>query len=326
MEIVTVVKGGHQYGYGHLTRSSALINRFKDSFQIRFLLIGDNLAEKWLINKGYIVQRVTYDNWIQFVDYGKTRAVILDHHDADYEQVSILIKNKILTISLDEHGPSENIVDFSFDGFNKKSIDGPKKYYGFKYFIIRENIVNLKKEYMSVDNLKKNECLVSFGATDPYFKTELFIESKFIDIFNKINLVLGPGFDRALNFIPKNVQVFKNPSNFDDMLSQSNCNILSGGLTAIESLFLGKPTFIFGFTDDEKTNFNCHSGQSLIYLDISSDQSLEHSLDLFLSYYENNLLMNQLLTNSQKLIDGRGLDRMVEIIHNHLKRNSDEKI
>ena len=204
-------------------------------------------------------------------------------------------KNKII-ITLDWFGhekPDYNIVIYP----HTKPRSIVENLIGFKYIIIRDEILLLKKTKKI-----KNKALVCIGGGDLLNQGHLaaeYLNQKGFDV----TLIIGPISKRLLEI--KNYKVLINPKNFAELLASSSFVVTNGGGCMFESIFLNIPTCVLAQTEFEKNVSDLAlKSNAILGLGINSIKNLKTS-EINFKY-------------QQDLIDGLGKYRIFKIIENIL--------
>ena len=272
--------GGSKTGYGHISRSKALLS-FLISQGLNSSIYGISNESNSLIGSD------CHDN-------KDAKIIIFDSHK-NLDKLILKEKNNNKTvITLDWFGkenPDYNIIVFPH--FKPNSII--KSYVGFKYVIIRDEILILK-ETIKI----QNKALVCIGGGDLLNQGHLASESLYKKGFD-VTLIIGKSGKKA--FDTKMYKVLNNPKNFSELLASSSFVVTNGGGCMFESVFLNIPTWALPQTKFENNVVNCF---------INSNSIVGQGLDSLRNFKIEKLQ----IMNNKNIIDGLGKNRIFKIINN----------
>ncbi|RPG56602.1 MAG: hypothetical protein CBC56_002425 [Flavobacteriales bacterium TMED96] len=270
--------GGKEVGYGHLFRSRALNNIFLSN-GITSSLYGLTNEVNELIGKE------KFDN--QNAD-----VIVLDsHRNIESRLVNLKKQNKKI-ITLDWFGNEKPHINIVIHPHQKpKALT--KSFIGYKYVILRDQILNQKKI-----NRKKNQVIICIGGGDLLGQSNLaadYLAKKGLNVI----IVYGPSSNRFLK--SEKHKVLYNPSNFTSLIASSSLVVTNGGGCMFESIYLKTPTLVLPQTLFEKRVARIAKKNNAI-------------LGLGLSYLKNFKTELKMNNFNFKFIDGRGGMRIVEIV------------
>ena len=276
-KILILTETSKSIGNGHFVRTTALKNELKknNKYKIYFINLLHYKIQKEIINKFKNIDLVIFDTPIF------------------YKKIFLFFKsNQIPIFTLDwfhKYKPDYNIVIFKHKKFYSKK----KSFEGLPYIILRNSITNL-----SVRKIYNKNILIVIGGGDK--NNEGYEAAKIISKkgFN-VTLIEGP-----LAKYPNNrkFKILKNPNNFNKILNSFNTVITNGGTCLFESIFLKKKIFVLPQSRQEIKVAKFFKSKKLI-ID-SGFKKLSKCSELIKN---NNLL-------TKNLIDGKGLNRIVNII------------
>ena len=271
--------GSESIGFGHISRSLVLYEYLltKNVEASIFGLSSD--ANNFLSAKS--------------VDNISAKIVIFDSHSDSLNQ--FILKEKKLdkfVITLDWFGhvfPDINIVVFAHNTVNANKF----KYIGFKYIIIKNDILMLKHSPQ-----RNNSALVCIGGGDILDQGRHAAEilyKKGMDV----TLIKGP--TNMTDYSSNKFEVLIQPKDFTYLLSTASIVVTNGGGCMFESIFLKRLTFSLPQTIFESNiaKYALAHG-SILGIGLESIKS-----------FEINKKYNFLKKN---LIDGKGANRIFNII------------
>ncbi|MDC0515599.1 hypothetical protein OAN99_07290 [Flavobacteriaceae bacterium] len=274
--IKILTDGNSKIGYGHLSRSKALYYFIKYKFPTSLEIISERSSKSSNI----------FENKITIVDLplGYDREILKEKK-----------KTEIL-VCLDYFGDVSidyNIVIFP----HTKPVADISTFIGLDYIILRKDILTIKKN----KNPKENYFLVTIGGADINNHSISIAKSIYDQGFN-VKVCLGPLYNFVLdNKYP--FEVLNNPSNFHEVLNNASIVICNGGGTLFESLYLNKKCYVIPQSNEEEN---------------IAEYLLEKKLILGMGF--NNFCAENILKiineeiNQEYIIDGKGVERIFEII------------
>ena len=282
-KVLICCDGSPKYGYGHIKRSSALV--------------------KALLKRGLNAQLIIVSELVQiklelFIKQHLTTGIVI--FDLPYVLDDLILqcqKEGILTVTLDYFGkanPYINIIVFE----HKKIKTIYKKYVGFKFVIIRDEILQVKSKINFHNDL--NYVLVLIGGGDINDQGIKAAELLAHNGYN-VKLISGPYSKYPSN--PKLYTLYKQPKNLPELLLNANFIISNGGGSFFESIYLKKKIFVLPQTEFEK-NISNYFLENKMILGIGFK-----SLKMFLEKKEEAQAID-----FKVVIDGFGLDRIVDLI------------
>jgi UDP-2,4-diacetamido-2,4,6-trideoxy-beta-L-altropyranose hydrolase len=314
------VDGGGKIGYGHIVRCKALadILNKKDGCEILFFCKHLDTNSYARISNYKIVK---LDSSIIEEDIRKIKSydidfLIIDVMEFDKKKAEQFNTNfKCINI-----GGSGNGRIFSYvciDGIVYKKCECKQRALYFKgpeYIIIRNSISKLRSICRYVRH-NINNILLIFGGTDikdfTYKIIDILLE---IGVVGNVTAVIGNSCKKLSLRSSNKVSILNNPKDEDIAKAMAACDvaIVNGGMVAYELIALGKPVIIYPVT-----YLQSRTARYLDRIDISicggSEVSKQFVVDSLskLTYSRRKLISQQ----SKKIIDGKGLIRIANIIN-----------
>jgi len=257
-------------GMGHVVRCLALANELKNKYDcsIKFAMRKSTLGIK-KVKQSYpvLIPNVTdnlfdYEKWLDnCIKTTESDILILDVRDG-LSRVSLRnIKNtnSIKIVTIDDPEEKRLETDFAFyppvpqvEELDWTGYKG-KLFVGWDYVILRE-------EFLKTYPMPKNtitDIFISMGGTDPMNMTQFTINA--LDLVKEqfsVTIVLGLGYIfqgdllDSLSRVHYSYRILKNPENITEIMSGSDCAIISFGMTAYELVSLGVPSIYLCITED----------------------------------------------------------------------------
>jgi spore coat polysaccharide biosynthesis predicted glycosyltransferase SpsG len=272
--------GNHQIGYGHIRRSLALGARLQENgFLVNYIGLSEE-ANKLLPDA---------------TAKGSSVISIFDSITTSQDKVEQEKRAGKVTIALDWFGkePTPDINIGVFKHHTNKT--AKREFFGFEYTIIRDDILKLKSSEHSLND----QVVVCLGGGDLLQQSHT-VASSLVRKGYKVVLVQGP---LARNIeLSSEYEVLINPKNFPEILNLSSWAVTNGGGCLFEAMYLGKPVFVLPQTAEEvSVAQHVYSMKAVLGLGFNN-------LDLV--HTDSKIVC----ANAQKMIDGKGLDRICSLI------------
>ncbi len=308
MKIFILTEGGKNMGFGHLTRSIALLQAIKESYsniETEFVFSGDSEAEKfieilqvdgnvfdWHMNFPGILDKLKPEN-----------VVIIDSYLAEeniYNSISSIVSGKLVMI--DDY----NRIEYPKGIVVNPSIYGDKLDYSQKdgvTYLLGKDYIILRKEFWNVpekrNGEKVKEVLITFGgmiSSDFYEKIADFLKSRF-----KFNISL----------VNPEKEKLKAEKVLELILKADIC-ISGGGQTTYELARVGTPAVGICFAENQLDNLMSWSRNGFMeyigwYTEEDMLDKLEKAIILMLSEDER----KKRSKIGRSCVDGKGAERIV---------------
>jgi spore coat polysaccharide biosynthesis predicted glycosyltransferase SpsG len=328
--------GSNKIGLGHLTRQIDIANELKKlNYTIKFLsknyvegiellklnhfeviklteknqTIKNSIEE---INKSLSAKKGLYD--IIIVD-------LFNNFDNQKYLNSLKCFCKKIFVLSDE--PKQFFIEvdgvFAFsenqETFNYNMLK-TKYYTGLKYFPLHSKFQSVPRKNV---NKKVTNILLTFGGSDPNnFSSKVTTVLKQIDLNVSIILVLGLGFskemhNKVITEKTENIIIKTNIKNMKDHFIETDLCICSAGNTVIEALTCGVPCIVLPQTTLENERAKALEKKELIInlgLNFTHEQLIAEIQRLVSNYG----LRKKLSKNAQNSLDGKGIQRIINII------------
>lgn len=197
----------------------------------------------------------------------------------------------------------------------EKGMGGQKFFLGVKYCLLREEFTNMQKHRIEQ---QVTDVLITTGAADPENMSLKIAYACFsIDRDMVLHIVVGKAFvhKRSLEELQRqmsNVILYENPPKMSEIMQKCDLAIAAGGSTLYELSSCGIPTLAFIYAENQRL------GVELLEQDgyIGNLGDCEHWEKNFASNWQQIVfdyqLRKKMSEKMQKLVDGRGADRVVE--------------
>ena len=218
-------------------------------------------------------------------------------------------------------------VDVLINGNITGELFNYKSYYeneimllGLKYNLIRDEFKGLPSRKL---NRMIKEIMITTGGSDPFdlsyrLAKTILTDSAFRTV--RINIVAGSGFEnfdrlRELSRKNLNIVIYENVSKMSEIMLRSDIAISAGGSTLYELCACGTPTLAIIIAENQEAVVETLSNkgyiQSLGWYNRFSDEEFLNKLKLMCEDFEKRECYSK---NMQKLVDGEGVNRIVNTI------------
>ena len=326
LNVIFVVDGKRNTGLGHIYRSLTIAERLR-GHNILFLTngeLGKQLIERW----GYNVRIVkSYSEIIRVVSSFKPNLVINDILDTSEEYMRSLRKAvDAIIVNFEDLGNGSMYADLVFNALYEFSSPPPNHYYGYKYFILRDEfrLFPIKKYN---ENMRLTTMTIIFGGVDINNLTKLALNAienlGLKDIF--INVIVGPGYkhrselsDYVDNLLSRGykVKLHDTPNFIADIINSSDLVITSNGRTIYEVVSFAIPAISIAQNERELKHPFVYINKGVRFIGLASTLTVDTIADTIRVFAQNPRLLfkyNKML--HPYAIDIRqGIKRVMRII------------
>lgn len=324
-----------EIGTGHVVRAIKLANALSESnaFQELEILFATReaapyeLGAKLVRNAGYkIIDNTSLEPnsnlELQSILFSNPRVVIFDRLETSADLVIKLKKNNIFVITFDDLGDGQPHADLAIHPLLQTVEPKTNTYIGYDYFFSTPNISNsiknnpiASKVFVSFGGFDHRKLNISFLDLIPNIhgpsRYEIFVSNLDANVRYKLaNMARRIKATRSLE-----IDIYDRPLDYHVRLCNSDLAIVSGGLTAFECAQAGIPAIGIPQYKHQLENFKNLERYGCLKLG-SRDMVLDQEL---LSNLVSSISLDKMkrMTMSQcglRLIDGKGLDRVVNLI------------
>ena len=318
--------GGHEIGMGHIYRSIILAEKFKKlGFEIHFIVSKNKLVIEKIKQLG-VIHSVTNNEKSEIEIIKKINAdiIIIDLLKNFFPKRNnaywmSLKKNCKVLVSIDYSGNGSKYVDLGFHTlFKPGKMKAKKIFHDLKYCIIKKDFVKSGSSY----NVKKrlNSIIILQGGSDTRCIIPRIINSlELVKSSFKITVVLGPAFDcwqnleTAIKRSHRKIKILHDIKKMHLEMKKHDLAISAAGNTMIELLSLGVPSVIVcGERHELEIANEMQHRRAIINLGYGPQLSRTEISSSIASLVKNFHKRQLLSSTSKKVIDGRGLDRVVQ--------------
>ena len=335
-------------GLGHFTRCNAIAEVLSKTYKwkIHFMMGNECVVSQKDIDSCFEVhQRHKNQTKNKNVNHWRLEvtlkvgasAVLWDiNENIPLKFITELRKRNICIVTLDDPTKKRLFCDLAFyppvpqvKKMNWHNFLG-ENYCGWGWVPLRTSLLRNRKNLDENELINKKELslIISMGGSDPkgmIFYVLSVVESVSLPL--KTNVLLGPAFDKHSeldNFLKnckKKYSIYSDTFNVGKLFAEADLAIISYGVTAFEMALLGTPSLLICLTADhseaamtfdlKKISINLGEFNKLTKLKLAS--KLE-----YLS--KNNKERICMAKNGFEAVDGLGVVRIAEKIHNKVKK------
>ena len=316
MNILFLTSGSKESGLGHIYRISSLFNVAKNRKHLVDLLIDSDLTISKFINAfGGNEYNWSYEKNDLILLIKNYDCVIIDSYKLTKKMSDIISLNVSIPVFIDYLKKNTYlrgiVVNANNDSPNIK-VNNLIYLNGKKYLLIRNNFINYGKVKASIIN----SALIILGGTDVKELTVKIIEVVKPHILNLKVICSEEQINSINKFKYKNVQLYKkiNAQKMNELMNNVDIAISGAGQTLNELALNGIPTIMIGIAENQISNINYYEKNGFLYAGWWNDSDLFIKLINNIKILEDNNLRKEISNNVSKLIDGKGPDRVMDII------------
>lgn len=331
MKISIYCKASTHIGLGHLIRSFALAKQFvamAKGAKITFSIIGDVNLKKLVQYRGVSVKAYNSENEIAQIEYSEL--LILDMIEIGQDLLDLLVTNCELSVVLSPVFNCYDKIDYYFGrtkylNFEPSEFPKLRIYAGLDYAIIQDGCIKISAGTFEDNlNLGTFPIAVIMGGGDATNKTlEVLRALKKCTAPATFWVMVGEGYKYSLDELSDEIrrdtthEIILAKTNTSMWRILNNCVlcILPGGVTSFEAVYAGLPAI--NFFDNSNQEFLIReiteSGAAYNF-GVYSEQALDRICAFIDKIYLNRKELLQMHVSTKSLIDGKGSERIVQIL------------
>lgn len=324
--VVFCTEASEKIGFGHFMECLSIAMKLSDNgIKISFLINENKAAIRFLNNLGLSYHVYTDFSAIDsFLKKNNFLTCITNLRSVLLDIMKKIKQEGIKSVIIDELGNKHIIADVLINGAivedwhkyfypDKK----PKTYFGPSYMILGESFL----KYHNKEKEITGTVLVSMGGVDRSGTTLKLIKTlkEFKGIKKKV--VIGPGFYREdeLNIIKikldESFELLYDIKDLSNLIYESDITFSAGGNTLHEAACVGTPAVLLWEDQHEKEQAEWFAKKgAAINLGsgiIAKEEGVIEATDKLL---KDHIRWEKMSDKGKELIDGRGLERIVNII------------
>jgi len=321
MKLLIKTKGGHEQGLGDVTGSISVANEaISLGHDVCIAVEGDKSAIELVRCSGYPFHIVSNASLLAVLaSYQLPGSILLNQLNNPPELVAGLKELGWKVITLDDTGPASTLADIRINPeyFVNDSYSGPE------YIPLNP----VYREYHKKERIfpsRISSVLVTMGGSDTYGFTSTVMEALFnITWVLDITIIAGSAFQSDIFFkgtIGKSnhsVRVLHclSPKEMADAMLQADLAISGAGLTLFELACTGTPVVVVCNEpfEEETADYLEKKGFGL-NLGFHNPPCRGRITDIVMKIGEDGSARRQMSEQGRALIDGRGIERIVDLI------------
>ena len=325
-KVLILTEGSKEIGFGHITRMLAIYEAFLEkNIRPKFIINGDNTILDLIKNTDHEVY-----NWLKeekiFNEIQNSDIMIIDSYLADfnfYKKISELVK---LPVYYDDNNRLDYPRGIVVNGnIHAKDLNYPEKkdviyLLGIEFLPIRKEFWHVKERNIRE---KVQKIMITFGGNDFRDLIPLILKKIKDDYPEELKrVIIGKGFNNIKEIERQkdaNTELIFYPDadKIKEIMLDSDIAISAAGQTLYELSITGTPTIAIGVADNQKGNINGFTKNNLIkFAGWWDDENLVINLKKVLEELESFQLRKDISQKMQKLIDGKGVIRLVNELKN----------
>jgi len=319
---------GGDAGYGHLTRSLTLAEKFiKHDHYVAFVFNKNVEIPRNVINffDVFTVDDVDTSAHInKIIEVSLIDVLVIDSYKWNHESQFFDLSAKCTKVLFDDFClplPADIIINACPTTFYSKRTSSDKIYLlGSKFQMLKKDIIEIGA---STFQPSINKISVLMGGSDLFKMTEkwiLFFENFFRAHGTMFEVDIFCGHQEShKNFKSPSIKVYKSPANFLTLVSNSQLAISAGGQMLYELIAMGIPTLGYELGPDQRANLLALSSQGLIINlgDSSSSEFFCMVEKCLLSILDDENFRREMRKKQLIFLDHLGVDRIFKRIEDY---------
>lgn len=325
MELLFRADGSAKKGMGHIVRSIALAEEFRDRGHFVLFMVKEDQQAKAIIEKRHFEHIQYEENQQKLVELLKEKEIRVFISDVDEYSASFfseLRNESIYSVQIDIHRKMNLGVDLLVNGgiYGKELEEeaknaSQKALLGAEYNLLRKEFSQAKPK---VHKEEIEHVLITLGATDVHNLTEV-VTLLAMKVFPQALIHVVQGSDKnpfnseELSQNPQLIVYHKTPYMLQ-LMEKADLAICSGGITLYELAACGTPSLVITQAENQvrQTAFFA-TLEALIYYG-SSESYREETFKQHLEKLKDPILRYRLSHRARKTVDGKGVERVVDYI------------
>lgn len=322
--VIIRADGGPSIGGGHVARAKIIASALQaGGCQVHIISKENDWTKSVMADvECKVVFLRTSDNesliLSQAIKRLRAGLVIMDVQDTSPEYIRCLKETGVAVMTIDDDGRGAELADAAFRAGVKASKQPPvRDYFGLPYAILSPKIAELRERSISPAPGGKIDTVVCFfGTFDP--KGHWKYIRGLADHFPKFSF---KWFTLSSQPPHSNLEVRRlSGGDFFEAMLKADLALISGGVTLFETMALGRPAVVLPQAEHENDQAEIFSSEGAAVLVPAPNLDLLVSLlDALNQTPERLRLMHD---KGMSLIDGRGLERFVNVAHRLLNMAS----
>lgn len=318
-------RGNHKQGMGDVIGSLAIADAYRDRNPrdiITFIVDNDKEAIDAVLARAHKVEVV--DNLHQemtHIEEITPDVIVVNMFKNDVERLKYFKQYTLLLVTIDDPSGAARWADIRINPlyYNDDAITDPVYVALRKEFIRANKISKVIKDRVEI-------ILVTQGGADTCgFIPKIIGALDGVEKDCQIDIVIGPAFKHhqelkeTIDKSKRKFNIIHNATNMCELMQQSDLAITAGGNTMFELACVGVPGIVLcGEEFEEETAERMEKYGIVENLGFGARVSPEKIYERVRLLMENKSRRAEMSRRGQELIDGRGAERIVELIKEHL--------
>jgi len=333
--------GSARLGYGHLIRCLALADEMRAGYGcgIIFAIAPEKESLAILRKAGYRIEVIGNESEEEFLSRLVAEinpdAVVFDNLiELDRQVLDRWRQRGIIIVAIDDPTSKRLAADLVFyppvPQVNKMNWRGfcGELFSGWQWVILRREFF---ARYNGSPGQGKDKTLVvvTMGGSDPKGLTLKAVEA--LEVLGEdfdTSILLGPGFsyDNALQSLlrtsSRQYNVFRNHDDVSGLFAKADLAVASFGVTAYELAASGVPSILLCISEDHVLSASAFEAAGIgLNLGLSNDIETERIGQAVRNLINNRQLRDNMSAKARSLVDGKGVQRIAEVIVSRLRHS-----
>ena len=325
--IAFLLRAGHKSGLGHWFRCQALTIELERQgiSDINFVLPREPGQDRLTCAPpGHLVRIDAIDagTIVCVLESLHAEAVILDLPDTSEDLVHALRRWPLA--SLGSGGPGRDVVPIRIDGMLPRpgygdDFRGAFRYEGPEYIILRPEFASLRGRRREPQDPPES-VLVMLGGSD-LRGWSVRIARLVLRVWPeaRVYVVLGPAANEVMLPLNSRIELLYDPPHVSELMAKAEVAVLSGGIALYEALSVGVPTLAIPVVRAQEPVVRACAEADLVEApQLDSDRLVEDAV-LFALRRMTSSRRRTLIANMMGVVDGRGAQRVADILLDHFR-------
>lgn len=324
-------------GFGHFSRCLNVANSLKrNKIQVSFIIDYNKyvitklkkLKFSFIVVPKHFSQSSEFEFTRDYLQKHRSDALIIDMREFGENLSKFLYEHNFKTILFDDAWCKNVYADLLFNGTNvaqyhNYEIINPnsKQFLGPKFWILNDKFIHYRKKSISIKKKRQYTIVISLGGSDADNLTSHVVKS--ISKLENLNayVIVGPFFSkykRLKQFIKSgnsvNIKLITHSNEIWKSFSLADIAISNGGNTLFELACLGIPTLCIPSVKHEikyTESFALHNFSKNLGLRQKNPTKINNAI---LELLNDHKLQKTMCVSGKKIVDGKGLSRVLKII------------
>lgn len=355
--VLFITHGSKNIGMGHVMRCVSLANAFRSKEWKVLFFSKYVLGREYIETQQFELLTVSAEKERQEdnFEYGNVQelkqewnmlekmltkqdidVILVDSYNVSNEYFQALRQYTKCLVYLDDIAAFSYDVDvilnYNFSAFHMGYENILKKQFlllGVKYCPLRKEFLQIKQH---VTKARIEDVLITTGAADPKNMTCKFLLLclKYLPQC-RLHIIVGKAFVyqseiRELQRKNSNISLYENPKRMSEIMLKCDVAVTAGGSTMYELAACGIPMVTFIYADNQRPAVEMLEQEGYI-VNLGEYFSVEKNFWLkSMNLFENKKLRETMSGNLQKLVDGKGAERVVEELETILEKRGRESL